>query len=87
VTTTDEIEGMRRTHAQLAQRHAQAVGRLGSAREEHERLQAQMRDTYGCASVPELEAAIAREREAVAAAYAEAEAALVEAERALGTQP
>ena len=87
MATVQEIDALRRDHMALTQRHAQAVGRLRAAQDEHARLLAVMRDEYGCSTTAELQARIASEQEAAATHYATAERELAAAEAALGLQP
>ena len=81
--TAEQVQALRRRHADAERKRAEAAGRHASALETAIALEQRMRDEHGCADLAALDALIVERQAALDAALAATDAALAEAEAAL----
>lgn len=78
--TAAELEALRHRHADLERRRSEAVGRRDALQAQLASLGTRMAEEYGVEDLDGLRALLVAEREALDAAYAEAERAIAAAE-------
>lgn len=85
--TAEQVEGLRRRVQALNDRRAEAEAQQRVAAQELARLELEARDEFGAVGLPELEAMLAAEEEALAQRVVALDAALREAEAASAALP